>query len=75
MSPPDRPEGALFLITRSNTPEEFPLATLTLLDRVISRNQPFYKKDLETLLGRIASASAQARHDSRFRNLSEIAAG
>ena len=75
MSPVDHPEGAIFLLAQSKAPEEFPLETVKLLDRAILRSRSFYKGDLEKLLRRIASAWAEAKHDSRFRNLSDFAAG
>ncbi|MGD0577931.1 MAG: SIR2 family protein [Bryobacteraceae bacterium] len=71
----DRAESAIFAVARSEVPEQFPQATLKLLDRVVNRNQRFYKGDLENLLARIAQAWPEARQDSRFLNLSNFAAG
>lgn len=75
ISPLDSPEGVIFLLAQSKAPEEFPPATVKLLDRAILRSRSFYKGDLQELLGRIASAWAEARHDPRFRNFSDFAAG
>lgn len=75
MSPLNHPETVIFLAAQSKAPEEFPLATVKLLDRAIPRGRSFYKGDLERLLGRIANAWAEASHDLRFRNLSDFAAG
>jgi hypothetical protein len=70
----DRAESAIFAIARSKAPEQFPQATLKLLDRVVNRNQRFYKGHLEKLLARVAQAWPEARQDPRFLNLSDFAA-
>ncbi len=75
LSPLNQPDMVIFLLAESKAPEEFPLATVKLLDRAIPRSRSFYKGDLKRLLGRIASAWPEAKHDSRFRNLSDFAAG
>jgi hypothetical protein len=71
----DRAESAIFAIAGSKAPEQFPQATLKLLDRVVNRNQRFYKGDLEKLLTRVAQAWSGARQDSRFLDLFDFAAG
>jgi hypothetical protein len=71
----DRAERVIFAVGRSKAPEQFPQATLKLLDKVVSRNQRFFKGDLEKLLTRVRQAWPDARQDSRFLNLSDFAAG
>jgi hypothetical protein len=71
----DRAESEIFAITRSKAPDQFPQATLKLLDKVVNRNQRFYKRDLEGLLTRIAQAWPEAGQDPRFLDLSTFAAG
>ena len=70
----DQAERVIFAVGRSKAPEQFPRATLKLLDRVVNRNQRFYKGNLEELLTRVAQAWPEARQDLRFLNLSDFAA-
>lgn len=74
MSPLSHADAVVFLVEQSKAPDEFPEAAVRLLDRAIGRNQSFYKGDLERLLQKIESTWPESRHDSRFRQLSELAA-
>jgi hypothetical protein len=71
----DRGEGAIYAVGRSKAPDQFPTASLKLLDKVINRKQQFYKGELENVLARIAQAWPGARVDQRFLDLSNFAAG
>jgi hypothetical protein len=75
MSALDSNENAIFLLTQSRAPEQFPVPTVRILEKAINCRQRFYKGDLEVLLARIAGAWTEAVHDLRFRDLSEFAAG
>ena len=70
----NRPTSALMTLKRSGAPARFPFAALKLLDRIVNRNQQFYKGHLAQLLQEIATAWPEAACDSRYVELSEFAA-
>jgi SIR2-like domain len=71
----DRAESAIYAVGRSKAPDQFPSASLRLLDKVINRKHRFYKGELESVLARIAEAWPEAKVDQRFLELSNFAAG
>ena len=70
----DRVESAIFLLGRSQAPDQHPQAVLKLLDRVTNRSQRFFKRDMVNLLRRVALVWPEAERDPRFRDLSDFAA-